>query len=197
MTGGQSTADLIIFHEVSMSPSRCPTLVLLSLLLVMSLASAGPKVAAGPDARPAPLSAQELEDRAFAAINHEREAQGLRPLVRAADLAAIARAHSRDMLARGYFDHRSPEGADLRVRFARSGIHRWQHIAENIAYNLGYQDPVTVAVEGWMHSPGHRRNILDKRLVESGIGVARDAAGRTYFTQVFAAREQSVVARAW
>src|SRR6185295_20236602 len=117
------------------------------------------------------------------AVNQERKAHGLRLLTRAADLSAVAREHSRDMSVRGYFAHRSPDGADLRDRFARSGINRWRQIAENIAYNLGYSDPVVTAVENWMQSQGHRQNILDSRLTESGVGVAVDAAGRVYFTQ--------------
>jgi len=141
------------------------------------------------EATPIRPSVGELEDRAFEAINQERQANGLPPLRRASDLSAVAREHSRDMLERRYFAHQSPEGEDLRGRFARRGINHWRYIAENIAYNLGYRDPVAVAVESWMRSPGHRRNILNKRLAESGIGVVVDDLGRVYFTQVFATRD--------
>lgn len=143
------------------------------------------------------LSLSDLEDQVFEAINLERRAGGLPSLRRAGDLNAVARQHSRDMVARSYFAHTSPEGDDLRQRFARSGISNWRCIAENIAYNRGYPDPVAAVVEGWMRSPGHRRNILNRQLTESGIGVAVDEGGRTYFTQVFTARDQKLMARAW
>ena len=177
--------------------SRWCVLVLVILSLGMSLTRVGLTAPDYGEAKPSRPSAIELEDRLFEAINQERKANGLSPLVRASDLNAVAREHSRDMVERHYFAHRSPEGDDLRVRFARSGISNWRYIAENIAYNLGQSDPVTAAVEGWMNSPGHRRNILNKKLTESGIGVAVDEMGRTYFTQVFATRERGIVARAW
>jgi uncharacterized protein YkwD len=175
---------------------RC-ALVLVFLMAAAGLSGVG-RGASGPgELKPLRPNASEIEERVFAAINRERIAHGLPQLARAQDLAAVAREHSRDMMARRYFAHRSPEGTDLRHRFARSGIHRWRLMAENIACNLGFQDPVSTAVEGWMQSPSHRRNILDRRLTESGVGVAVDNSGRVYFTQVFATRDQSVVARAW
>jgi uncharacterized protein YkwD len=167
------------------------------LVLGMSLAGVVLSAPNHGELRPLRPSEGELEDRVFEAINQERGRQGLPPLQRAGDLSAVARKHSRDMMARNYFAHQSPEGDDLRGRFARSGIGHWRVIAENIAYNSGYSDPVSVAVEGWMQSPGHRRNILDPRLQESGIGVAVDRTGRTYFTQVFATRRSGAVAHAW
>jgi uncharacterized protein YkwD len=49
----------------------------------------------------------------------------------------------------------------------------------------GSDDPVAIAVEGWMSSPGHRANILSEEYSESGIGIAIDGRGAVYFTQVF------------
>jgi uncharacterized protein YkwD len=175
--------------------SRCPALVLAFLISTTGLVHATLNASHGSELQPASLNISELEDRAFEAVNLQRRANGLRPLTHAPDLSAIAREHSRDMIARHYFAHRSPEGADLRTRFARHGINRWRRIAENIAYNLGYSDPVAAALEGWMRSHGHRQNILDPRLVESGIGVAVEPTGRVYFTQVFATRDRDAIAR--
>ena len=56
------------------------------------------------------------------------------------------------------------------------------HIAENVA--IGYPDAETV-VEGWMASKGHRANILERDVVETGIGIARSPAGGVYYCQVF------------
>ena len=55
-------------------------------------------------------------------------------------------------------------------------------IAENVA--LGYPNAEMV-VEGWMNSRGHRQNILDAGVVETGIAVARSATGGLYYCQVF------------
>jgi uncharacterized protein YkwD len=113
-------------------------------------------------------------------------ASGLPALKLALQMQSVAREHSLDMLRRDYFAHQSPEGKDLRHRLERHGINNWRRIAENIAYNSGYEDPVLIAVEGWMKSPGHRKNILNRELAESAIGVAVSADGRAFFTQVFA-----------
>jgi uncharacterized protein YkwD len=40
-------------------------------------------------------------------------------------------------------------------------------------------------MDSWMHSSGHRGNILSGRFREIGVGVARDSAGRPYYVQVF------------
>lgn len=177
------------------SMSRCSSLAF--LLIWFSFPGIGLSTLEVKAPKPAQLNASELEDRAFMAINHLRQSYGLAPLQRASDLNEVARAHSRDMMRRRYFSHTSPEGDDLRGRFARNGITQWRYIAENLAYNLGYADPAKTAVEGWMKSPAHRQNILNKRLTESGIGVAIDEMGRTYFTQVFATRDSRLMARVW
>jgi uncharacterized protein YkwD len=41
-------------------------------------------------------------------------------------------------------------------------------------------------VDGWMNSPTHRRNILDCRLHQMGIGLALDGDRMTYWVQDFA-----------
>ena len=57
--------------------------------------------------------------------------------------------------------------------------------AENVAYNYGLADPAKVTVDGWIKSPGHRKNLLGN-FVYMGIGVYRNARGYFYFTQLFA-----------
>jgi uncharacterized protein YkwD len=52
---------------------------------------------------------------------------------------------------------------------------------------MGYPDAPAV-VQGWMTSTGHRENILDRGVVETGIGVFRSADGSLYFCQVFGRR---------
>ena len=41
-------------------------------------------------------------------------------------------------------------------------------------------------LESWMHSPGHRTNILNRNFTEMGAGYSIDRAGRPYYVQVFA-----------
>jgi uncharacterized protein YkwD len=56
------------------------------------------------------------------------------------------------------------------------------HIAENVA--VGFPNAKTV-VEGWMASKGHRANILERNVAETGIGIFRSPGGAVYYCQVF------------
>jgi len=136
------------------------------------------------------LTAESLEERLLEEINQARAMNQSPPLRRSESLNAIAKAHSRDMLERGYFDHRTPEGLGLKDRFERGRFTNWRRIAENISSSQSCSsfNPIKAAVQGWMNSPGHRHNILDKQMQETGIGIAMDAQGKVfYITQVFVA----------
>jgi uncharacterized protein YkwD len=91
--------------------------------------------------------------------------------------AQVARNHSTDMETQNFFDHVSPtSGLDPFERLRQAGI-RYKMAGENIA--AGYPDAIE-AFEGWMNSPGHRKNILEKGFTQAGVGVAAD-----YYTQAF------------
>ena len=49
----------------------------------------------------------------------------------------------------------------------------------------GHDDPVNMAVESWMGSKGHRKNILDGGFRQTAVGVAVTEDGTFYFTQLF------------
>jgi uncharacterized protein YkwD len=100
----------------------------------------------------------------------------------------MARQHSENMARRNFFNHTGPDGQGLRERSRANGIVGFRALAENLAYNKGFADAASCAVVGWMHSEGHRDNILNGEFTRSGIGVARSADGRVYITQVFVAR---------
>lgn len=102
-------------------------------------------------------------------VNRLRADAGLQAVVLEPTLNAAAQAHAADMLARGFYDHRTPEGTTPRQRTAAAGYRDTRLIAENIA--KGAFTPSEV-VERWMNSPGHRQNILRPRAGEMGVGVA-------------------------
>ena len=100
-----------------------------------------------------------------------RAANGLRPLSLSPQLAAAARQHTSEMLAKGYFAHESFGGGPFSERLqrfyapGRSG--RW-----SVGENLLWSSPdvqAKRAVELWMASPGHRENILAPAWREIGI----------------------------
>lgn len=113
--------------------------------------------------------------------NAQRRSAGCQPLSVDDTLTAVAQAHSADMARRGFFDHVNPDGRSPFDRMTAAG-YRYRMAAENIA--AGYRSPQQV-VDGWMNSPGHRRNILNCGLTEIGIGYATGGGYGVYWTQDF------------
>ncbi len=132
-------------------------------------------------------SASNLEMETFELINEERRANGLKELVWDEDLTRMARKHSESMVRYDFFAHTGPDGA-MMERAQQLGISRCKALGENIAYNLGYTDPAAFAVKHWIVSTGHHDNMLRRIFTHTGVGVARAADGRIFFTQVFAAK---------
>jgi uncharacterized protein YkwD len=115
-----------------------------------------------PVSRPRP----DLEAAMLQLVNKERIAAGLKPLAADPELTEVARKHSADMFARGYFAHDTPEGRDPFERMREAGV-RFTTAGENLAL----APSVRVAHTGLMNSPGHRANILQKDFGRLGIGI--------------------------
>jgi len=184
----------------------------LLLLLLAACQTTHPTVSSGQlqSEQPKPaISVSDLEKRIHAMINRERSAHGLPPLAWDKALSRIARGHSKDMAGRGYFSHDSPEGQDFLFRYRDQGytcalrmgntIHTG---AENIALNSLYRSITTIngvayhdwntteqialtTVQGWMNSPGHRKNILTPYWRNQGIGVFLSPDDKIFITQNF------------
>ena len=99
-------------------------------------------------------------------INVERQKVGLNTLAGNPLLQNVARAHSRDMLLRGYFSHDSLDGKTQFDHLVNANV-AFRETAENIA--LAPTAPV--AETGLMNSPKHKQNILDPSFNSVGVGV--------------------------
>ena len=130
-------------------------------------------------------SANEVEARAFDLMNGQRQAIGLSSLEWDEQIVSLARVHSQNMATGKYFSHKDTNGGYVDDRAAKLGIFNWMAIGENIAFMRGYEDPATMAVEKWMQSPSHKKNILNNQWRQTAIGVAVGSDGSVYFTQVF------------
>lgn len=133
-------------------------------------------------------SANDTEARAFDLMNAQRQASGLQSLQWDEEIVALARTHSQSMAAGKFFSHKDANGGFVDDRAAKLGIFNWLALGENIAFMKGYDDPATIAVDKWMQSTSHKKNILSSQWRESAIGVAVAADGSVYFTQVFISR---------
>jgi len=118
--------------------------------------------------RQAPQASSSIEEAVIAQMNRERAAFGLRPLRVNAQLALAAEDRIHDLFAKHYFNHVSPDGMQPFVWARRRG-YDYSVIGENLA--TGYPTATRV-VDGWMHSPGHRANILGRSFDEVGVAVA-------------------------
>lgn len=109
---------------------------------------------------------ENAEKQMLDMVNIEREKVGVKPLANNSLLRNVARAQSRDMLAKGYFAHTSPEGVTLLMRLNNANV-KFVAAAENIAL----APTIDLAEVGLMNSPKHRDNILNPSFTEIGIGV--------------------------
>ncbi len=124
----------------------------------------------------APLADLEAVRRAaLAAANARRRAAGRGPLRADPRLDRAAQAHAEDMVRRGFYAHRGPEGSSPLVRARRAGYRGVGAVGENIAKGLFTPEE---AVERWMNSSGHRRNLLRRGATATGFGVAVGDDGR-------------------
>jgi uncharacterized protein YkwD len=134
-------------------------------------------------------SAAAIEQQVFALINAERTKNGLTELEWSETVAAVARLHSEDMAHAKFFSHRGSDGSMVDERADRLGLGTWRSIGENIAYMRGYDDPAELAVQKWLESTAHRKNLLGPNWKESAVGVAVTEDGTYYLTEVFVFRK--------
>lgn len=171
------------------------TSLIIATALAAGLSTTSSAAAAGcenADAAPGTVSAQALSGATLCLLNEERADAGLRPLKEHRKLEKAATGFSKEMVNKRFFDHVSPSGSTLssrlkKVRYTK-GARAWS-LGENIAWGTGAKATPASIVQAWMESPGHKRNILDGKFTEIGIGIVSGApvatassVGATYTT---------------
>lgn len=131
-----------------------------------------------------PDQGTEDENQSFAMqvinlVNQEREKEGLPALTYDAEIekAALVRAKETEES----FSHTRPDGRQFSTALTEAGV-TFRGAGENIAY--GQKTPEQV-MQGWMNSPGHRANIMNKNYTKIGVGYYQNANGVNYWTQLF------------
>ena len=129
----------------------------------------------------------DLRERKIATLtNVEREQVGIPPLLWDSELRGIARSHSSDMAENNYFAHRNELGDRATERGVRAGYQCSKGtsfgLGENLEFATGQLTPEET-VQGWMDSPGHRKNMLSRSYDRIGIGVHDGlGSGQGYYT---------------
>ena len=111
-------------------------------------------------------------------VNEERARVGVAPLRLAEDLQAAAEIRAREVVRK--FSHTRPDGSSCFTVIRYQG----RTCGENIA--AGHATAAET-VDGWMHSEGHRANILNPSFRELGVGYAYEGNSRYkhYWVQLF------------
>ena len=132
-----------------------------------------------------------LERAIIAETNRVRLEHGAGELRVSSSLDAAARGHSVNMARTGEFAHEvdGPEDT-LGSRVDAAGYPQQCGASENIAWRsddlgFGSEAKARALVDQWMGSPGHQRNLLDRRMVKIGVGVAIQRGGGLFATQNF------------
>jgi uncharacterized protein YkwD len=136
----------------------------------------------------APLDATTAELQLLDLTNRDRLQNGLAPLTLDPSTLSIARERAATQLSLPSLSHYDPAG---QLAFAKlldqSGVD-YSLAGENLARSSAMDSDVTERVEdALMHSPTHRKNILEQTFTQVSIGAATDANGRITFAEIFRA----------
>lgn len=122
------------------------------------------------------ISREALDD-----TNRYRATHNLAPCRWNDGVARVAAQHAASMASgEAPFSH---DGFDARIRAFPPGV--GLPAGENLALNSGVSNVAQTAVNGWIKSPGHEKNLRGQWSL-CGIGAARSSNGTWYLTQLFA-----------
>lgn len=136
------------------------------------------------------------ERKAFVLHNKIRKNRNLKPLCVHPKLQRAARAHSKDMIRRDYFSHNTKGGGTFSKRLKKFGYtprgFKYYTVGENIAYGSGARGEPQRIMRSWMKSPGHKKNIVNRKFRQIGIGTYtgnyKGYRGVTMYTADFGTR---------
>ncbi len=112
-------------------------------------------------------------------VNEHRAGINLTPLQMNDYISSECETHSKNMATgKVPFSHTGFEDRAKRIKSQLKNVTSW---AENVAFG---DKTARQVVDMWLNSPGHRKNIEGNYNL-SGIGIATDKTGNTFFTQIF------------
>jgi hypothetical protein len=121
------------------------------------------------------LGLERARELTLCLLNERRAREGVPPLRLEPRLQLAAQRYAQEMVDGRFFEHDSPAGTDPQERILMAGYP--SHAAssgENLAWATGSEQSPVEVVDGWMHSPGHRENVMRLSFAEIGIGIVFD-----------------------
>jgi uncharacterized protein YkwD len=167
-----------VFAARNRTIPRTRIAALVAVLGALAVPAGAQAACQGANDDPSAVSLVASERATLCLLNQERSSHGLRALRRNRRLDLASVRHARTMALRDYFAHGNVVGRIRAANYLR-GARSWT-VGENIAWGSGELATPAAIVDAWMHSPGHRANILSRRFREIGIGIARGTPVRTY-----------------
>lgn len=140
---------------------------LLTMIAALCIAGTGAQAACK-----VPDGASSMQAELLANLNAERAARNLPPLKLDPALDTAAQKHACDNAKRMTTSHVSGDGSQLQHRLRRVG-YDYATAAENTGRGFASGKR---AIQWWMDSPGHKKNILMKGVDDIGIGIAMSSA---------------------
>ena len=153
-------------------------LICLAAALPAATASAAPPCA-NADLVPDASNVAAVRSATLCLLNVQRTSRGLVALRSDRQLRTVDQRYSGQMVTHGFFAHVGYDGSTLasRVKSSTSYVARaaqWS-LGENLYWGSGSLATPQESVTGWMNSPGHRRNVLNRRFRDIGIGITAGA----------------------
>lgn len=129
---------------------------------------------------PTPVPVPENDYRKVLLSLHNGQRKSGNALSHDSKLTTTAQLHAEWMAINDNMSHN--EGRITVADRAKAQGYAWNYVGENIA--MGYPDAKSV-FQGWMKSPGHKANILNKNYQDVGFGLAKSSHGSLYWCAVF------------
>ncbi|MEA2276407.1 MAG: hypothetical protein QOC78_1367 [Solirubrobacteraceae bacterium] len=140
----------------------------------------GAELCGGADDVPVATTLPQLRYATLCLLNAERAAHGLGALRWSAPLATVSERYALRMVREDFFAHVAPDGSSTFDRIRNVGYlpaHGNWVVGENLACGESQLSTPREVVAAWMASPDHRRNVLEARFDEVGIGLVGGAPG--------------------
>lgn len=121
----------------------------------------------------APVQNSAFEQEVLDLVNQIRKKHHLQALLWEENLAWAARYHAKDMADDDYVEHYSYDRKGKRLVKVCGTFERIEQFADfpYLAENISAGKPTAKeTVDGWMHSKGHRENILNPNYKYLGVG---------------------------